>query len=246
VSVSSARRWIAGRRNRRGARSEAIDVQLIDAFHRSFYESEAWKNAYWLGVPTQKYPSDLWIYQELLYELKPDVIVETGTLLGGSALFLASMCDLLGNGRVISVDIEVRKIRGQPARDLKSHIRTRLRPHPRIAYVQGFSSASPQALKAVRAQIRPGESVMVILDSDHREAHVVAELHAYADLVTPNHYLIVEDTCVNGHPVNPEHGPGPMEAVNAFLKERSDFKRDRGREKFHVTANPGGVLRRLR
>jgi cephalosporin hydroxylase len=87
--------------------------------------------------------------------------------------------------------------------------------------------------------------VLVVLDSDHSRDHVLAELRAYAPLVTPGSYLVVEDTNVNGHPVYEAFGPGPMEAVQDFLKERDDFEVDRSREKFLLTFNPGGWLRKL-
>jgi cephalosporin hydroxylase len=90
----------------------------------------------------------------------------------------------------------------------------------------------------------PEDRVLVILDSDHSRDHVLEEMRMYADLVTPDSYLIVEDTNVNGHPVFPEFGPGPMEAVDAFLAERSDFIIDRSREKLLMTFNPGGYLKK--
>ena len=89
-----------------------------------------------------------------------------------------------------------------------------------------------------------GKSVMVILDSDHTRDHVLAELRAYAPIVTPGQYLVVEDSNINGHPVFPGFGPGPMEALQAFLAETGEFEVDRSREKFLVTFNPGGYLRK--
>ncbi len=87
---------------------------------------------------------------------------------------------------------------------------------------------------------------MVILDSDHSRDHVAKELELYADLVTPDSYLVVEDTNVNGHPVNRTHGPGPMEALDRFLASRNDFYRDRNRERYLMTFNPKGFLRRAK
>jgi len=153
------------------------------------------------------------------------VIVETGTWSGGSALYLAMLFDLVGSGRVITVDVAAE----------------RTPEHPRITYLTG-SSTDSATLDAVRERIEPDEKVMVSLDSDHRAAHVLGELRTYADLVTSGQYLIVEDTNVNGHPVYPEHGPGPHEAVERFLAEDRRFERDRSREKLLLTFNPGGYL----
>lgn len=206
----------------------------MERFHRLYYDLHrfggTWARTTWLGVPVLKCPLDLWIYQEILDEVRPDLIVETGTAAGGSALYLASLCDVLGRGRVITVDVADRP--GRPA-------------HPRLTYLAG-SSVAPETLAAVRARIGAGERVLAILDSDHRFAHVLAELRAYGPLVSPGSYLIVEDSNLNGRPVRPGHGPGPAEAIEAFLGETADFVVDRDREKFLLSFNPGGYLRRVR
>jgi len=204
--------------------------QTVDRFHQLYYESgeQTWKHTHWLGVRLLKCPLDLWIYQELLFELRPDVIVECGTYQGGSALFLASICDLLNHGRVCTIDV-VR----QPE----------CPAHPRIEYLTG-SSTSEAVQAMVRERIHPGERPLVILDSDHQGAHVRAELEAYAPLILPGGYLIVEDTNINGHPVVADYGPGPMEALVEFLAEHPEFESDREREKLFLTFNPRGYLRR--
>jgi cephalosporin hydroxylase len=209
-------------------------TEIIERFHRLFYDERmrggTWFNAYWLGARAQKCPLDLWVYQELVFETRPDLIVETGTYDGGSALFFASLCDLVGKGHVITIDIEPRE--GRPA-------------HERITYLTG-SSTAPEVVEQLRSLTAGAESVLVVLDSDHRCEHVLAELHAYADVVTGGSYLVVEDTNVNGHPVAPEHGPGPLEAVERFLAEDDRFVVDRSREKFLLTFNPSGFLRKTR
>ena len=187
-------------------------------------------NTYWLGEHSSKCPLDLWVYQEILVERRPDLIVECGTFFGGTAHYLACICDLIDNGRVITIDV----------RERQPHRRPR---HPRIEYRTG-SSASPEIVSGVEQSIAAGERVMVILDSDHHKPHVLAELQAYSPLVTPGDYLIVEDTNINGHPVRPDHGPGPMEAVEEFLAGNDDYYVDESREKFYMTLNPGGYLRR--
>jgi cephalosporin hydroxylase len=201
------------------------DAAVVD-FHRLYYESRVWLETQWLGTPTQKCPLDLWIYEELLVEVKPDLIIETGTAAGGSALYLASICDLIGKGRVVTIDVA-----------------TAERPrHPRIVYITG-SSTDPAVVARLRKDAADAGTILVVLDSDHRLEHVRGELNAYAPLVTRGSYLIVEDTNLNGRPVVSEHGPGPAEAVAEFLAANNRFEIDRSREKFGLTFNPGGYLR---
>lgn len=208
------------------------DAAVIDAFHALYYDGppgagQIYHRTSWLGVPCLKCPLDLWIYQELLWELKPDVVIETGTHLGGSALFMATVLDAIGHGIVITIDIVAASRPG----------------HPRIRYVQG-SSADAALVDAVRDRW-PGRR-LVVLDSDHAAAHVARELALFAPLVDVGSYLIVEDTNVNGHPAHPTFGPGPWEAVDAFLQTTDTFAVDREREKFLMTFNPRGYLRRVR
>jgi cephalosporin hydroxylase len=202
-------------------------------FHRTFWYSfhasrPSAPDTQWLGVKAVKSPLDLWIYQEILTDVRPAVVVECGTFGGGSALYLASVCRLLGSGRVVTVDIEARDDRPE---------------HELITYVHG-SSVAAATLEAVHEEVGDDSPVLVVLDSAHDAPHVAAELELYSGLVTPGSYVIVEDTDLNGNPVAPEFGPGPREAVRAFLERHSDFEADRSREKFLVTKNPGGFLRR--
>jgi cephalosporin hydroxylase len=205
---------------------------VIDRAQSLYYEDgrdgRTWRDTYFLGVPLRKNPLDLWIYQELLAELRPDLIIETGTLFGGSAFYLASVCDLLGHGAVVTVDIKERP--GRP-------------DHPRITYLTG-SSVSSEILDDVVRRAKESDTVLVVLDSDHRRDHVLNELRAYGPMVTPGSYVVVEDTIVNGHPVWRDFGPGPMEAVDAFLAEAPEFEVDKAREKLLLSANLGGYLRR--
>lgn len=218
---------------RLGIRSTSFESSFSDVvrqFHELYYNREhtTWNNTRWLGTKILKCPLDLWVYQEILFETRPDVIIESGTRHGGGALYLASLCDLLGHGHVISIDIE-----DNADRPL----------HPRIRYLKG-SSTSNDIIAAIEPLIR-GQSVMVTLDSDHRMGHVLDELRLYGNLVTKGHYLIVEDTNVNGHPVRFDFGPGPMEAVRQYLAETNIFLVDRERQKFLLTFNPDGFLRRI-
>ena len=188
-----------------------------------------------MGVPVQKIPMDLWLYQEILFTDRPDIIVECGTAFGGSALYMAGILDLLGSGSVITVDIDDWNI------DVPGY--SGRKTHPRITYLKG-SSTDPEIVSKVKALIPDGSKVMVILDSDHSCDHVLGELRAYSPLVTPGLLLIVEDTMLNGHPVHAHFGPGPMEALDAFLPGSADFSIDPIGERFLVSFNPRGYLRR--
>lgn len=207
-------------------------TETIAAFHRTFYEELRFSKVQFLGVPLAKNPMDLWIYQEIVHETRPQIIVEAGTFAGGSALYLAHLLDAIHapeSAKVVTIDI------GQYAYRAS---------HPRLDYRVG-SSTDPAIVAGVHATVA-GRPALVILDSDHSAAHVAAELQAYAPLVHPGSYLIVEDTNVNDHPVLPGYGPGPHEAVDAFLRtpEGASFTRDETREKFLFTFNPGGYLRK--
>lgn len=213
--------------------TERTEQEIVDDFHRLYYKSDArtWGNTKWMGVPVCKCPFDLWIYQEIIHEVVPDVILEMGTYGGGSALYWASLCDLVGHGRVVTVDVAPPAI---------------VPSHPRITYLTG-SSISPEIVAAMTAQASRSNRVLVNLDSAHDRDHVLRELELYAPLVTPGSYVIVEDSNVNGHPALPEHGPGPAEAIDAFLATPfggAAFEIDRAREKFFVTFNPSGYLKR--
>jgi cephalosporin hydroxylase len=201
---------------------------FITAFWRHFYKrhKRTHDNTFWLGVNAVKPPTDLWVYQEIMYERKPDVIIETGTKYGGTTNFLATICDLMNHGRIISVDI----------RELDNRPR-----HPRITYITG-SSLADETIGKIKSMVKPGEKVMVILDSDHHYEFVKQEMPLYEQFVTSGQYLIVEDTCVNGNPTYENYGPGPMEAVLEFLGKHPAYKSDRTREKFWVTYNPKGYL----
>lgn len=208
-------------------------VGIVDKFHKLYYDYSAiggtWNNTFFLGVATQKCPLDLFIYQEIIYEVRPDIIIEAGTAFGGGALYLASICDLINNGQVITIDI-------------KNNHRTL--QHKRISYLIG-SSTSKQIVDQITKLTKNKEKILVILDSDHSRQHVLQELMIYSKFVTKGSYLIVEDSNVNGHPVNPDHGPGPMEAIGDFMKDNKHFIIDKTKEKFLLTFNPNGYLKKL-
>jgi cephalosporin hydroxylase len=203
---------------------------VVAAFHKLYHAraNQTYDDTYWMGTPTQQCPLDLWVFQEIIHQTKPDVLVEAGTYKGGSALYYAGLFDLLGHGRVVTIDIEA-----YPNRPV----------HPRISYVLG-SSTDQKTVDTVKREIEPGSKVMVILDSDHHRDHVLRELRMYSPLVTQGMYLIVQDTHFNGHPVLPRYGPGPWEAVEDFLASGPPFRVDRGREKLLLSFNYGGYLQR--
>jgi len=184
----------------------------------------------WLGYETYKWPSDIWLYQEIISRMKPDFIVETGTFRGGSALFLACVCEMVGHGQVLTIDPDVSAADERPQ-------------HPRITYLAG-SGLDAEIVHCVEGIVGSRSKVMVILDSVHTRDHVLEELRTYRRFVTTEGILVVEDSHVNGHPTYKEFGPGPWEAIEDFLAETSDFYIDRSFERFLVTANPNGYLRR--
>jgi cephalosporin hydroxylase len=212
--------------------SPALREAIVDQFHRLYYHSDddIWKSTTYRGLTTWKCPLDLWIYQEIIHELEPGLIIETGTAFGGSALYLADLCETIGRGEVFTIDI----------RDRAAGVE-----HHRLTKLLG-SSSDPVIRDQVLSRAPEAGPVMVILDSDHTAGHVLEELRLWGDMVTPGSYLIVEDTNINGHPVYPGFGPGPAEAVRSFLAERRDFEVDTARHKFLMTWNPGGYLRRLK
>lgn len=219
-------RGVRGVRYRVGKR---LDRAAVSRAHDTLYRSDAWTDATWLGAQALKNPLDLWVYQEIMVETRPELVVETGTYRGGSAFFLASMCDLLGAGEVVSIDVE-------PVRDDYP-------VHPRITYLGGRSSTDPDVVADVRARAA-GKRTLVVLDSDHSQAHVEDELAAFAPIVPVGCYVIVEDSNIGQ--IRKDLLPGPLEAVEAFLSGTDEFEIDRTREKFLITFNPSGYLRRVR
>ncbi|MDQ6782160.1 MAG: cephalosporin hydroxylase family protein [Actinomycetota bacterium] len=205
---------------------------IVNQFHRLYYHDSqnTWRNTSYRGVPIMKCPLDLWQYQEVISALRPDLIIETGIADGGGAYYLGDLCDTVGNGRVVSIDIELASV---------------LPDHDRVTYLKG-SSISPEIVAKVRALAPPDGTIMVILDSDHSRDHVRRELEMYAPMVTVGSYAIVEDTNVHGHPALPSYPPGPMEGLRDFLNGTDAFEIDRNCERFMMTFNPSGYLRRLR
>jgi cephalosporin hydroxylase len=186
-------------------------------------------NVSWLGVPVWQDVMSLWTIQETIAEIRPSLIIETGTNRGGSALFYASLCDLMEKGNVVTVDIE------------KMHDLT----HPRIEWLIG-SSLAPEILSRVAARVAAADGpVMVILDSDHSQSHVAGELESYSPFVTPGSYLLVQDGIIDALPMFANARPGPLPALERFLVHHPNFEVDAARcQRFIVTHHPRGWLRR--
>jgi cephalosporin hydroxylase len=162
--------------------------EAFDAISRQWLRV-GWNQKYqytfsWMGRPVIQLPEDMMRMQEVIFQLKPDLIIETGVAHGGSLIFYSSLCKAMEKGRVIGIDIEIRR-----------HNRAAIEAHPLsdiITLIEG-SSIAPEIVTAVKAQVKPGETVLVILDSNHTYAHVYAELEAYAELVTPGSYIVATD-----------------------------------------------------
>jgi cephalosporin hydroxylase len=209
------------------------DASAPEKYHVWYYNTRVWQRTTWMGVPAFKSPADMWNYQEILYTLKPSLIIELGTALGGSALFFASVMRQIGNRfKVFSVDIDVDRVDEKAQRD------------PDIELL-AMSSADAQVgahISARRAEY-PG-SVFAILDSDHSNTHVLGELKMLRSVLVTGDYVIVEDSNVNGHPVVPGWGAGPFEAIEEYFQLfPEDFIHDVERErKFGFTFAPNGFL----
>jgi cephalosporin hydroxylase len=201
-----------------------------------FHKLPTWRSVWFAGVPVVKNPLDLWVMQEIIVATKPEFIVETGTLEGGSALYLASVLSVagLGGSKVITVDIGTGH-RAAEANPL-------WRQHVEFIHA---SSTDAAMVSRIAARVR-GHRTLVTLDSDHSLLHVLREMRLYAPLVSPGSYLVVEDTHLDGVPSYAGDYSGPMSAVERFLEQGGarQFERDLEREPFLMTFNPGGWLKR--
>jgi len=218
---------------------QAQSLQWVQAIVRHKYTY----NFRWMGRPAIQFPQDMVAMQEILWDLKPDLVIEAGVAHGGSVVFYASMLELIGHGEVLGLDI-----------DIRAHNREAIESHPmakRIRLLEG-SSVAPQTIAQVH-EIAKGKRVVVVLDSNHTHEHVLAELRAYAPLVCDGGYCVVMDTIVEDLPASffPDRpwGPGdnPKTAVQQYLKETDAFEVDQDIEaKLLITVCPSGYLKRVR
>ena len=232
--------------------AQGADAALKAASREWINRAQARKYSYhfeWLGRPVIQYPQDIVAMQELIYQVQPDLIIETGIAHGGSLIFHASMLELNAacggpkHASVLGVDI-----------DIRAHNRAAIEAHPmakRIAMLQG-SSIAPDIVEQVRARAA-GRRVLVSLDSNHTHAHVLAELEAYAPLTAVGSYCVVFDTVIEDMPYELFHdrpwkpGDNPKTAVRDYLKRHPEFEIDRALDaKLLISVAPDGYLKRLR
>lgn len=204
-----------------------------EEYHKWYYNTFVWRKTTWMGINTWKSVSDMWNYQEILFDLKPSVVIEFGSNQGGSALYFANTMRQYGRPfKVLSVDIDHKPL--DPVARLD----------PDIEFVESSSTepAIAERIRKLREEF-PGK-VFAILDSDHSKDHVLGEMNLLRPLLTPGDYLLVEDGIVNGHPVLHGWGPGPFEAIEEYEREfPDDYTHDSEREtKFGFTFAPRGFL----
>lgn len=231
-------------------RNERIAVNKTDehlkkgtiAFMEEIVRTNYIMNFSWLGRPVIQLPQDLWAMQEIIWNIRPDFIIETGVARGGSLIFYASMLEMTGKGKVIGIDIDIRK-----------HNRVEIEAHPlqhRTVLIEG-SSVSPSVVDQVKSITAGAKSILVSLDSNHTHEHVLNELELYTPFVSVDSYCVVFDTAVEDLArkfpiVDRPWGPGnnPKTAVWEFLKTNDRFVIDKDIEmKILITAAPDGYLR---
>ena len=204
---------------------ENLDLPVRDLL--KVIQARMTQKSTYFGVQTMKSPTDFWIYQELIFEKRPDVIIEIGNYSGGSTLALAHLCDNIGHGRVIGVDI--------------THVRMakHIELHPRITLFEGDAC---ELFPKISSLIGENERVFIIEDSAHTFQNTLKVLQTYSVLLQQGDYFVVEDSiCHHGLNVGPQ--PGPYEAIETFISENHAFEIDREREDFLITWNPKGYLR---
>jgi len=202
-------------------------------------------NFKWMGRPIIQYPNDMFIIQELVWQIKPDLIIETGIAHGGSIIFLASMLELIGKkGKVIGIDIDIRK-----------HNKNEIEKHPmikRIIMIEG-SSTDDAVIDKVYNIAENKKVIMVILDSNHTHSHVIKEMNFYGKLVTVGSYMVIFDTCIENFPKGYcknrqwDVGNNPMTALDEFLEKNNNFIIDEFLNSKAILSNaPRGFLKRFK
>jgi cephalosporin hydroxylase len=232
------------KRNLKNIKSMGNDKDLLNKTKEWIQES--WKHEYayhfsWLGRPIIQFPQDIIAMQEIIWKVKPDVIIETGIARGGSIIFSASILELIGKGNVIGIDIDIRE---QNKKEIEKH-----NLFKRITLLQG-SSIDKKIVREVSKICKNKKKVMVFLDSNHSHEHVLAELKMYSSMVTKGSYLVVFDTFVEDMPKEVVKdrpwsiGNNPKTAVHEFLKKNNRFKVDYQIEnKLLITSCPTGYLK---
>lgn len=219
-------------------------IKSADAFNSASNKAQYSYNFTWMGRPIIQYPQDIIAMQELIWDIKPDLIIETGIAHGGSIIYYASLLELIGKGEVIGVDI-----------DIRAHNRAEIEKHPmykRISMIQG-SSIDPAIVEQVKKHTEGKETIMVVLDSNHTHEHVLAELEMYSPFVTKDSYIVVFDTIVENLPnyYLPNRpwsiGDNPMTAVDTFLANNDSFESNTAiDDKLLISVSPKGYLKRVK
>lgn len=236
--IPSLRKYVLTKRDKdeKGLEAAAISWKKAAQENKLSYEID------WLGIPVIQTAEDLVLMQELIFKVRPDTIIETGIAHGGSLIFYASIMELLGNGRVIGVDIEIRE-----------HNRKVMEMHPlfkRVHLIEG-NSISEETVNKIRKLVPPNSKIIVCLDSNHAREHVFQELKAYRQFVGAGGYIVVFDTDTSklaelGACDKSFINNGPMEAVNEFLKIDENFEIDRHYNKLYVSNCPNGYLKKIK
>ena len=235
-------------------------IRVLDLYSKEAFASISrhwvrvgWSQKYqytfsWMGRPVIQLPEDMIRIQEVIFRLQPDIIIETGVAHGGSLIFYASLCKAIGKGRIVGIDIEIRP-----------HNRQAIESHPLAGYITLIerSSTAPETVRQVSDLVKPGERVLVILDSDHSKKHVTDELSAYAGLVTPGSYIVATDGIMSDLADVPRGRPdwrtdNPSEAARIFAAIHPEFVLEQPEWPFNesgldanITHWPGAWLRRI-
>lgn len=217
--------------------------EVAQSFLLSTVQSGYSYNFTWMGRPIIQYPQDMVAMQEIIWNLKPDLIIETGIAHGGSLIFYASIMELIGNGEVLGIDI-----------DIRAHNRAEIENHPmkkRISMIEGSSIAS-ETIQRVKKFAEGKQKILVTLDSNHSHDHVLSELEQYSNFVSLDSYLVVFDTVVEDLPAGTfpgrpwDKGNNAKTAVASFLQKSKDFEIDSSiTDKILVSVAPGGYLKRI-
>lgn len=246
TTPSADAEYRAEKMSRIGAFGSDEEFRALSSQFRSMaLERKYMNNFSWLGRPLIQLPMDAMAMQEIIWAVKPDLVIETGIAHGGSLMLSASLLQMIGQGEVLGVDIEIRQ-----------HNREAIESHPlaqRIKLIEG-SSIDPAVVAQVHAAAAGKKKVLVCLDSNHTHAHVLAELEAYAGLVSVDSYCVVFDTFVEDMPddyvwTDRPWGKGnnPKTAIWEWIKTHPEFEIDRSVEdRILVTSAPDGFLRRVR
>ncbi|MFT3679336.1 MAG: cephalosporin hydroxylase family protein [Ferruginibacter sp.] len=229
----------------KGNAENAELVKAAELFNTASNKAQYSYNFSWMGRPIIQYPQDMIAMQEIIWEIKPDLIIETGIAHGGSLIYYASLLELIGKGEVLGIDIDIRQ-----------HNREEIEKHPmykRIKMIEG-SAISEELVEKVATEAKGKEKVLVVLDSNHTHEHVAEELRLYAPFVSLNSYIVVFDTIVENLPEGYFSQPrpwgignNPMTAVKEFLQSNDSFRvSEEVDNKLLISVAPGGYLKRIK